>query len=432
MKKLILGGGVLAALLVAVALSQSRTAGTTGADAPGAAAGLQIEAADKNPWTNLKVNADPDQFQFAVVSDRTGGHREKVFSRAVHQVNLLQPEFVMSVGDLIEGYTVKEEVIAGQWDQFDGFVKKFEMPFFYVPGNHDITNKVMAAKWGERYGKRYFHFVYKNALFVSLCSEQPDSTGMGTIDPDQRAWLAKTLAANAGVRWTFVFLHKPVWMDKDLEKNGWAEVEKALAGRKYTVFCGHVHRYQVYNRNGAKYYQLATTGGGSRLRGVEYGEFDHVAWVTMKKDAPLIANVLLDGILPADLEVTDTEEAGTPQKQLPTFPTAGTFRLDGKPLAGATVTLHKLNPETEKWSSWADGLTDARGETKLSTYAKFDGVPAGKYAVTVVKTGKGYYDGDVPEKSQLPARYETPAASPLVVTVKPGNNEFTLELTGKE
>ncbi len=76
------------------------------------------------------------------------------------------------------------------------------------------------------------------------------------------------------------------------------------------MFCGHVHRYQMFDRNGTNYYQLATTGGGSRLRGVEYGEFDHVAWVTMKKDAPLIANVMLDGILPANLKVPDTRREG--------------------------------------------------------------------------------------------------------------------------
>ena len=96
----------------------------------------------------------------------------------------------------------------------------------------------------------------------------------------------KTLADNAEVRWTFVFLHKPMWTTTAAEKNGWAEVEKALAGRKYTVFCGHVHRYQKFVRQGMNYYQLATTGGGSQLRGVEYGEFDHFAWVTMKKDGP--------------------------------------------------------------------------------------------------------------------------------------------------
>src|SRR6185437_13230407 len=174
------------------------------------AGGLQIQSDAKNPWTGLKLNADPEQFQFAVVSDRTGGHRANVFSKAVYQINLLQPEFVMSVGDLIEGYTTKDDTIKEQWDQFDGYVSKFEMPFFYVPGNHDITNKVQMQKWGERYGKRYYHFTYKNVLFLSLCSENPPND-IGAIDSEQRQWIQKTLAANPGVRWTFVFLHKPIW-----------------------------------------------------------------------------------------------------------------------------------------------------------------------------------------------------------------------------
>lgn len=429
MRKLLLGGGVLAALLVAVSLSQSRSPAGAAADDPNA---LRIESADKNPWTGRTPNAAADQFQFAVVSDRTGGHREKVFSRAVHQVNLLQPEFVLSVGDLIEGYTLKEDVITAEWDQFDGFVKKFEMPFFYVPGNHDLTNKTMVAKWGERYGKRYYHFVYHNTLFLCLNSENPQSSGMGTIDPEQQEWVKKTCEANKGVRWTFVCLHKPIWTAKDLDKNGWAAVEKALAGMKYTVFCGHVHRYQVFERNGMKYYQLATTGGGSRLRGPEYGEFDHVAWVTMKKDRPLIANVMVDGILPADLSVPDTDEPARPGKKVPTHPTAVKLTLDGQPLVGATVTFHRLNAETERWSGVADGLTDDRGGVKLTTYGKFDGAPAGEYAVTVVKTGKGYYDGEIPEASKLPAKYGTPAVTPLKVTVKEGANEFTLALTGTD
>ena len=50
-----------------------------------------------------------------------------------------------------------------------------------------------------------------------------------------------------------------------------------------------------------KYYQLATTGGGSLLRGQAYGEFDHVVWLTMEADGPHIANLLLDGILPANV-----------------------------------------------------------------------------------------------------------------------------------
>ena len=414
MKKLLLGASVLAVLLVVVSLSQSRIAALQQHDA----GGLQIQSEAKNPWTGLKLNAAPDQFQFAVVSDRTGGHREKVFSKAVYQVNLLQPEFVMSVGDLIEGYTTKEEAIKEQWDQFDGFVQKFEMPFFYVPGNHDITNKVMMQKWGERYGKRYYHFTYKNVLFLSLCSETPPND-IGAIDQQQREWLQKTLAANAGVRWTFVFLHKPIWTDKDQVKNGWGECEKLLGGRPYTVFCGHVHRYVKYVRNGNNYYQLATTGGGSRIRGVDYGEFDQIAWVTMKKSAPIVANVLLDGVLPDDLKLPDTEEPGTLRKVLPTHPAGGRITVGGQPLVGGIVSLYRWNAETLKFENVCEGRTDENGRFQLTTYAKFDGAPVGEYAIAVVKAGT------------VPAVFATAATTTLRVPIREGENVMKLDLPGQ-
>ena len=113
-----------------------------------------------NPWTNLAVNNDPDNFQFAIVSDRTGGHREGVFEDAIDKLNLLQPEFVVSVGDQIEGYIEDEEELHHQWEEFSGFVEKLDMPYFYVPGNHDMQNPVQAGVWAARFGRSYYHFVY--------------------------------------------------------------------------------------------------------------------------------------------------------------------------------------------------------------------------------------------------------------------------------
>src|SRR5262245_57241509 len=79
---------------------------------------FQVKVEDRNPWTHLQMNNGADDFRFVIVSDRTGGHRAKVFSRAVEQINLLQPEFVLSVGDLIEGYTGDEQKMAEQWREF--------------------------------------------------------------------------------------------------------------------------------------------------------------------------------------------------------------------------------------------------------------------------------------------------------------------------
>ena len=47
------------------------------------------------------------------------------------------------------------------------------MPFFYVPGNHDLANKVQAKLWQEKFGRRYYHFVYNDVLFLMLEHGRP-------------------------------------------------------------------------------------------------------------------------------------------------------------------------------------------------------------------------------------------------------------------
>ncbi|RLD68525.1 MAG: hypothetical protein DRI95_02725 [Bacteroidetes bacterium] len=258
------------------------------------------------PWTSLNLNNDPAKFQFAIVTDRTGGHRPGIFMDAVHKLNLLQPEFVMSVGDLIEGYTTDIVELNRQWDEFDSFVQQLEMPFFYLPGNHDITNQVMEDLWKKRLGQTYYHFVYKDILFLMLNSEdQRLGAGQGTISEPQYKYIEQTLSKNTDVKWTLLFMHQPLWHQTDTEY--WKNVEELLAKRKHTVFVGHEHRYVKTERNNGKYFVLATTGGYSPLRGTELGEFDHVVWVTMTKKGPIIANLQLEGIFDENIVNTSKQ-----------------------------------------------------------------------------------------------------------------------------
>jgi hypothetical protein len=62
--------------------------------------------------------------------------------------------------------------------------------------------------------------------------------------------------------------------------------------------------------------------------------------------------------------------------------TEGLITLDGKPIAGATVTFH---PEAEG-GRMATGLTDADGIFQLQTFTEADGALPGDYKVTVIKT----------------------------------------------
>ena len=281
------------------------------------AAGFDVPTIDGSaPWTSLEANDAEEDFHFVIVSDRTGGARPGVFASAIPKVNVLEPAFVVSVGDLIEGYTEQQAQIEDEWEEFEGFVRQLEVPFFYAAGNHDMSNAVMAEIWQARFGPSFYRFVYKDVLFVVLNSElfgmvsKPDTPVPGPwTQAEQLAFVERTLAEVPDPRWTIVIVHQPLWDYETGVRGDWPAVEAMLAGRDYTVFAGHFHRYVKAVRQDSNYITLATTGGGSSLRGSLFGEFDQVALVTMTGGGPRIANLMLDGIHDDDLVTEDVRDA---------------------------------------------------------------------------------------------------------------------------
>jgi hypothetical protein len=121
------------------------------------------------PWTSEEFKDDPDNFQFAIIGDRTGGANvQGTFKIAMDQLNLLQPEFVINVGDIIEGYTEDKGELNKMWEEAEGLTGMLQMPFFYTRGNHDVSNPMAKEVWLERFGPNYYHFVYKDVLFMVL------------------------------------------------------------------------------------------------------------------------------------------------------------------------------------------------------------------------------------------------------------------------
>ena len=256
---------------------------------------LQKINSENKPWTYEHVNDHKNKFNFVVVTDRTGGERKGIWQKGIDKINLMQPAFVVSVGDLINGYTKDLEKINNEWEEFNSLVKKLEMPFFYVAGNHDYTNEVMENVWFKRFGSDYYHFLYKNILFICLNSEH-GYTALKNPDlgEEQVKFVEKILKKNTNVDWTMIFMHQPLWL-KESGKN-WLKVENLLKGRDHSVFTGHHHKYKLHQRNKNDYFVLATMGGGSELRGIEYGEFDHFMFITMTERGPYFSNLMLDGI----------------------------------------------------------------------------------------------------------------------------------------
>lgn len=287
-----------------------------------------ISAASPKPWTDHAPDASAEKFTFAVFSDLTGGERSGVFETAIEQLNLLRPEIIVNVGDLIEGDTTDPDGLAEQWQTFDNRAEKAIAPVFYAGGNHDLTGDALKAIWRERNGPTYYHFIYRDVLFLVLDTEDvtkermaeieririegvkvyktqgpeafaqteyanlPERTA-GAISEEQSSYFQEVISTNPDVRWTFVLVHKQAWKAEG-ERN-FAAIEAALAERPYTVFSGHVQAYGYEERHGRDYIQLATTGG---LQFPDLGRsMDHVTLVTVDENGVDIANVLLSGIL---------------------------------------------------------------------------------------------------------------------------------------
>jgi hypothetical protein len=275
---------------------------------------IQIEDGP-NPWTHLHFNNKDADFQFAILADQTGYINWEVFKDSINKVNLLQPEFVMTVGDLIEGNNSRPEIVSKQWDDFDAQVNRLQMPFYYLPGNHDLrivgNSKICAKTWRERLGRTYYHFTYHDVLFLCVSTEdfppEPAYTWANSyIGPEQVTYFEKVLAENQDVRWTMVFMHEPLYEKVYFENygsNGWEGIEAALQGRKYTVLAGHTHTHDKIIRKGQKYITLATTGGGKNhaKKGPHVGDFDHITWCTMKDDGPVFAHIDVDAIWDEDV-----------------------------------------------------------------------------------------------------------------------------------
>lgn len=283
---------------------------------------------NNKPWTHDSFDNSKEKFTFAIFSDLTGGEREGIFDVAIEQLNLLRPEFILNVGDLIEGDHKNIKELQDQWNTFDGRATKAIAPVFYVGGNHDLTDQQMTEVWEERYGKTYYHFIYKNVLFLILNTEDNSSERIeeikklraeavkiyktkglkafnnteysmlperiaGNIDKEQSEYFQKAIKDNPKVKHTFIFIHKPAWKKKN--EKYFKQIEASLSNRPYTVFNGHVQAYNYEKRFERDYIQLATTGGEQFP--TMGRSMDHITMVTVDNSSVSIANVLLEGIL---------------------------------------------------------------------------------------------------------------------------------------
>jgi 3',5'-cyclic AMP phosphodiesterase CpdA len=266
----------------------------------------------------LPLPKGDDVFHFIVFGDRTGGPAEgiKVLAQAVEDSNLLDPDLVMTVGDLVNGYNQ-----TGPWmkqmEEYQSTMSKLNMPWFPVAGNHDIYWRRDARNpeakppreneesYEKHFGPLWYWFEHKNTGFLVLFSDEghPDGRQRDFGDREQQQisrtqlnWIAAELEKMKRLKHVFVFLHHPYWWGERYQGSNWDEVHKLLVknGNVRAVLAGHIHQMRYDGvRDGIAYYALATTGG-SLPAGIQhqyFGLLHHFNVVTVRDSGFTMASV---------------------------------------------------------------------------------------------------------------------------------------------
>lgn len=247
----------------------------------------------------LRVPAEePNEFHFVVLGDAQFDE-PVMFNRLIDQTRRLRPAFVIQVGDLIEGYNNNMQDIAGEWARFTDQIAPLDpIPFFAVPGNHDLYNgnkqpdKRLEAMFEQRWGPLYFSFQYKNVQFIGL---NTDAAGhINRIGGAQWQWLEEALESSTAEH-KFAFMHRPPLLLKNAD-----ELHKLFQKHGVShVFYGHHHHYHHLLKDGI-HYSMTNAAGESIQNVPEVGGFRHLIQVAVRGAEVDVAVIEADAIKAQD------------------------------------------------------------------------------------------------------------------------------------
>lgn len=256
----------------------------------------QSDAKRGPQFTVMASQPSMPRVRFAILGDRTGEHVEGIYEQAVAEINRIHPDFVMTVGDQIEGYTEDTATLVSQWQEYFNIIKSLTVPIYITPGNHDITTNGMLPYFKRYVGEPYRSFNIAEMHFVILDNSRWETSAQ--LPGEQLDWLATDLAAASKAKFTLVFFHKPFWYNS--LAYGRPDTLHTLFV-KYgidAVFAGHFHRYFSGVYDGIQYTGVGSSGGsldGNDPTGMAY----HFMWVTV--DSSIKATpIKLGAVMPWD------------------------------------------------------------------------------------------------------------------------------------
>jgi predicted phosphodiesterase len=223
-------------------------------------------------------------FRFVILGDRTGSAVPGVYQQVWRDTALDHPDFVINVGDTIEG---GDDLTAdSQWKSvLQGLAPYRRFRIFYTPGNHDVWSLASAQSYEKFTGRPlHYSFDYQNAHFTVL-----DNSRSEQLPSEELAYLQKDLAAHARQPIKFVFMHRPSWIVPVLLQNPDFPLQRLAKrwGVEYVV-AGHIHQMLHFDLDGVTYLSMASSGGHLRdEKQYEKGWFFQHTLVTVRGESTI-------------------------------------------------------------------------------------------------------------------------------------------------
>ena len=118
-----------------------------------------------------------DIFTVAIIGDRTGGDPAglEFLERAVYEINQLNPDFVIHLGDMVQGYTRDQDEWLREYEEFMSYMDNLDAFWCPVAGNHDVSTPIWDTEdrtYEELYKKHFgllrYSFDYKKSHFIIM------------------------------------------------------------------------------------------------------------------------------------------------------------------------------------------------------------------------------------------------------------------------
>lgn len=247
-----------------------------------------------------------EEIRFIVIGDRTNSAVENIFEEIIGEIDLLSPDFVINVGDIVEGYTADTLRMHAQWDSVLATVGTLSCPFYFTPGNHDIQNENDRNIFINRTGhKRYYSFDYDKNHLIVLDNSMMYWSQPQEMDEEQIKWLRDDLENNKDAENIFVFFHIPTFLYALQDETADPLMDLFEKYRVRFVFAGHHHEYSYCLHNNVEYINIGSSGGSMGTGDFVRGHFYHYLMVTVREGHCDIAvikkgSVFLRSVVTAD------------------------------------------------------------------------------------------------------------------------------------